>query len=85
MVGSCGGNSNYFWGCYLGYKKMKDFSSNLPSWAIHEGYQLLGGAGTFDELYLYKGFRLVKAWTCLEEIPNLFELEEMVSGIENEC
>lgn len=61
---------------------MRDLSVNLPSWAYHLGYRLEGGMGTFDELFLYKGFRIVRTWTWLDRIPNLFEMEEVVKEIE---
>lgn len=62
---------------------MRDLSINLPSWACREGYRLEGGGGTFDEMYLWKGFDLVKRWTYLERIPNIFELEEFIREVES--
>lgn len=63
---------------------MRDFSINLPTWAIHEGYILEGGMGTYDELFLYKGFKMVKMWGWLDKVPNIFELEELINEIESE-
>ena len=61
---------------------MRDFSINLPSWAVREGYRLEGGLGTYDELYLWKGFNLIKRWSYTERIPNIFELEEFINAVE---
>jgi len=61
---------------------MKDFSLCLPSWAVREGYRLEGGLGTFDELYLYKNSRLVRMWDILDEVPSIFEMEEIINEIE---
>jgi len=61
---------------------MRDFSQNLPTWARQLGYRLEGGAGTFDELFLYKRFKLVRTWGWLEEVPNLPEMEEFIRGKE---
>ena len=60
---------------------MRDFSVNLPSWAYNTGYRLEGGAGTYDELYLYKDGRVVKKWDWLERVPNISELEEFIEGL----
>lgn len=62
---------------------MKDFSINLPSWAYNEGYRLEGGGGTYDELFLYKDGKVVKRWGWLERIPNIFEMEELIIGLDN--
>ena len=61
---------------------MKDFSINLPSWAINLGYKLEGGRGTYDELFLYKRGYVVKKWGWLDNIPNIFEVEEVIKGYE---
>lgn len=61
---------------------MRDFSGNLPTWARQLGYRLEGGMGTWDELYLYKGFRVVKKWSWLEREPNIFEMEELINNYE---
>lgn len=63
---------------------MRDFSIALPSWAVREGYRLEGGQGTYDELYLYKDLRLVKTWGYLDKVPNIFEMEELISDIESQ-
>lgn len=63
---------------------MKDFSIVLPSWALRGGYRLEGGEGTYDELYLYKDFNLVKRWDYLEKVPNIFELEEILNALESQ-
>ena len=60
---------------------MKDFSVNLPSWAYCEGYQLMGGGGTYDELYLKKDGKVVRRWDWLDRVPNIFELEELIKEI----
>lgn len=62
---------------------MRDFSINLPTWARQLGYRLEGGTGTYDELYLYKGPRVVKKWNWLERIPNIFEMEEIIYGLDS--
>lgn len=62
---------------------MRDFSINLPTWARQLDYRLEGGTGTYDELYLYKGFEVVKRWGWLEKIPNLFEMEEFIRGLDD--
>ena len=63
---------------------MKDFSIVLPSWAIRLGYKLEGGEGTYDEMFLYKDFRLVRKWSYLEKVPNIFELEAFINEIESQ-
>ena len=50
------------------------------SWVIGN---IEGGAGTYDELYLYKGFELVKKWDWLERVPNIFEMEEVIKSYES--
>lgn len=62
---------------------MRDLSFSLSTWAWQLGYRLQGGTGTYDVLELYKGFRLVRSWNWLERVPNIFELEETISDIEN--
>lgn len=59
-----------------------DWSHNLPTWAYTLGYRLLGGMGTYDDLHLYKGRKLVKTWDWLSKDPSMIELEEIVRGIE---
>ena len=63
---------------------MRDLSINLPSWAYHLGYRLEGGVGTYDELFLYKDFRVVRKWEWLERQPSIFEMEEIVGEVERE-
>jgi hypothetical protein len=62
---------------------MRDLSFNLPYWARLEGYTLEGGGGTYDNLYLWKGPRLVKVWHWYDEVPSIFELEEFLNEIED--
>ena len=62
---------------------MRDFSINLPSWAIQLGYKLEGGEGTFDELYLYRDMKIVKKWDWLDRVPNIYEIEEVIQEIES--
>lgn len=62
---------------------MRDFSINLPSWAIQLGYKLEGGEGTFDELYLYRDMKIVKKWNWLDRVPNIYEIEEVIQEIES--
>ena len=61
---------------------MRDFSLVLPSWAVREGYKLEGGTGTYDELYLSKDGVGVRRWDCMEPIPTLFEMEDLLNEIE---
>lgn len=61
---------------------MRDFSIVLPSWAVRLGYKLEGGQGTYDELYLYKNLGLVRMWSYLEQVPNIFELECTLNELE---
>ena len=63
---------------------MRDFSIVLPSWAVREGYTLEGGSGTFDDLYLVKDGRDVKRWGYLDFVPNIFEMESLINGIESQ-
>lgn len=63
---------------------MKDFSINLPSWAIREGYSLEGGQGTYDDLFLSKDGSTVKTWWCSNKSPNIFEMEEIIHELESE-
>lgn len=62
---------------------MRDWSINLPSWAYHEGYRLMGGMGTYDELELWKDLRLVRRWSWPERTPSISELEEFLNEIES--
>jgi len=62
---------------------VRDFSINLPSWAIQLGYKLEGGEGTFDELYLYRDMKIVKKWNWLDRVPNIYEIEEVIQEIES--
>jgi hypothetical protein len=63
---------------------MRDFSIVLPSWAVQLGYRLEGGQGTYDELFLYKDFNVVRIWGYLEKSPNVFELEDFIVDIESQ-
>lgn len=62
---------------------MRDFSIVLPSWAVRLGYRLEGGEGTYDELYLFKDFRMVERWNYLDPVPNIFELENSINVLES--
>lgn len=57
---------------------MRDFSINLPSWAIRDGYKLVGGMGTYDDLYLYRHGILIRFWEYTAPLPNIYEMEEIV-------
>ena len=63
---------------------MRDFSIVLPSWAVREGYKLEGGSGTYDELYLSKDRVDLRRWDYLEPIPNIFEMEDVINGLESQ-
>jgi hypothetical protein len=58
-------------------------STNLPSWAYNLGYRLEGDLGTIGDLYLYdvEGDP-ARTWYYPERSPNIFELEEIVKGLE---
>ena len=58
-----------------------DWSINLPSWAIREGYRLEGNRGTYDNLYLQRHGRTIKVFDY-NKIPNIVEMEEIVRGLE---
>lgn len=60
-----------------------NYNINLPSWALHEGYSLEGLAGTYDDLELKKDGRFVRRFLW-NEIPSIFELEEIINGTKNE-
>ena len=62
---------------------MRDFSIVLPSWAVRVGYRLEGGTGTYDELYLLKDGEGVRRWDCMEPIPTIFEVEDLLNEIED--
>lgn len=60
-----------------------DWSINLPTWAYQEGYRLEGRRGTYDDLELYKNFRLIRKFGY-NKIPNIIEIEEVIDGIESQ-
>lgn len=62
---------------------MRDMSINLPYWATQKGYRLVGGEGTYDELYLYKDFKPIRVWEYTEQVPNIFEMEGIINACEN--
>ena len=35
-------------------------------------------------MFLYKDFRLVRKWSYLEKVPNIFELEDFINEIEGQ-
>ncbi len=59
-----------------------DMSINLPSWARIIGYRLEGNLGTVGDLYLYKNGEVVRVWLYPNKAPNIFELEEIIRGLE---
>ena len=63
---------------------MKNLSWNLPYWARLLGYDLEGGSGTFDDMYLYKNHKIVKHWNYMDDIPNIFEMEDIILGAESQ-
>ena len=63
---------------------MRDWSTNIPSWAYREGYRLEGGQGTYDELFLIKRGKYLKRWNCTDRIPNIFEVEELINDFESQ-
>ena len=63
---------------------MRDLSIVLPGWAVREGYKLEGGSGTYDELYLSKDGVDLRRWDYLEPIPNIFEMEDVINGLESQ-
>jgi len=58
-------------------------SINLPSWATQKGYRLVGGEGTYDELYLYKDFKLLRMWDYTDQVPNILDMEDVINACEN--
>ena len=62
---------------------MADFSLNLPSWAIREGYKVKGEGGTYGSLLLYKGIRIVRVWGYDEPQPNIIEMEDFIQKNES--
>lgn len=61
---------------------MRDMSINLPSWAYNLGYRLRGNFGTIGDLCLYKDGSTVRTWYYPKSVPNIFELEELIRGLE---
>ena len=59
---------------------MRDFSINLPSWAVREGYSAQGSVGTYGELFLYKHRELIRWWDWGTPSPNIFEMEEIIAN-----
>ena len=57
---------------------MRDFSINLPSWAVREGYRLNGGTGTYGDLYLFRNGNLIRWWEYPKSSPNILEMEDII-------
>ena len=62
---------------------MRDFSINLPSWALHAGYRLQSLAGTYDSLELWKGLEKIREFE-FDRIPSIFEMEDIIKELEIE-
>ena len=60
---------------------MRDMTLNLPTWAWQLGYELEGDMGSFGDLYLSKYRKVTKKFNYWE-VPNIFEIGEIISGIE---
>lgn len=61
---------------------MRDWSINLPTWALEKGYTLMGYSGQYDDLELWKRFDLIKRFEYYK-VPNIFEMEDIIEEVES--